>query len=92
MKLDAHVPAAELERHVGLERQRAVARAEEHAVRVALDVVPCTPVVEARCDLEREPHRAANRDHATDQPLAVLAGPQLTDGHEVLHLAHAVGR
>ena len=46
-------------------------RAEQHAVRVHLDLVLLARVVEARLHLDRTPSRRAPR-HAPDQPVAVL--------------------
>ena len=75
-----------------LQRERQVRRAEQHAVRVHLDLVLGAPVVEPRLHLDQEPHLAAHDDDAADQPVAVHVGRDRLDRHEVLHLAHAVGR
>ena len=53
------------------ERERQVRRAEQHAVRVHLDLVLGAPVVEARLDLDLEAHLAAHDDDAAEQAMAV---------------------
>jgi hypothetical protein len=69
-----------------LERQRQRLRAEEHAVRVHLDLVLLAPVVEPGLDSISKLHRAAHDHDAPQQPVAVQSRLVL-DRHEVLHLA-----
>ena len=87
---DAREPLAAVQRlrDRALERERQRRRAEQHAVRVHLDLVLLAPVVEPRLDLELELHRAADDDDAPEQPVPVHVRLVL-DRHEVLHLAHA---
>ncbi len=67
-----------------------ISRAEQHAVRVHLDLVLRAPVVEPRLHLDEPADLAAHHEHAPDQAVAVRAGAR--DRHEVLHLPHAAGR
>ena len=70
-----------------LERERQVGRAEQHPVRVHLDLVLGAPVVEARLHLDAEVHRPAHDHDAAHEPVAVLRDVRVVDRHEVLHLA-----
>ena len=55
------------------------------------DLVAGARVVEARGDVDDESHLPAHGEHPADDPVTVrLAGARR--GHEVLHLAHPVGR
>ena len=73
-----------------LERERQVGRAEQHPVRVHLDLVLGAPVVEARLHLDLEVHLAAHDHDAPHEPVAVHRQLGVVDRHEVLHLPHAV--
>jgi hypothetical protein len=85
------VAVSELNRGVGLQRQRAARCTEQRTVRVALELVWLAAVVEARGALQLEVHGAANGYHAADQPLSVPAALSPPDRHEVLHLAYPSG-
>ena len=75
-------------RDPALQGERERRGAEQHAVRVQLDLVLLAPVVEARLDGQLELHRPAHDHDAPQQPVTVHVGLRL-DRHEVLHLAHA---
>ena len=86
----ADAPLGALHRHHRLQHQRQVGR-PEHRSQLGDDRLVLGPgVVEAGLALEHEGHLAAHADHAPREPAAV--GRVAVDGHEVLHLAHAVGR
>ena len=93
-----HAAAAPLEpplvahraRDRALEGEREVRRAEQHPVRVHLDLVLGAAVVEARLHLDLEAHVAAHDDDAADQAMAVQRHLGVVDRHEVLHLPDAV--
>ena len=70
-----------------LQRERQLRRAEQHAVRVHLDLVVGAPVVEPRLHLDLPRDVAAHDHDAPDQPVSVEAGVDRLDRHEVLHLA-----
>src|SRR5579884_3680718 len=73
---------------IGLQRQGAVRRSEQHAMLVRLDRVLSPAVVKPRRALKLKAHLAAHRHDPAYQPLAVLAADRLRDRHEVLNLPH----
>ena len=72
------------------EREAQIIRAERRAGLAGERRVLRAAVVEPGPALEHERHLAAHRDHPAQELAAVLR--VAVDRHEVLHLAHAVGR
>jgi len=72
-----------------VQRQLHAVRGEDRPVLGDVQLVRLARVVEARLDLDREPHHAADHADVADQPVPVgcrAAG----DRHEVVYLADAV--
>src|SRR5215469_4409707 len=82
------IAAIHLERRLGLQRESCTPGLEDDAVRVALDGVILTSVVETRSALQPEVHASAHGRHSPDEPLSVSAGARLANRHEIHDLPY----